>query len=873
MPTSALKALSSISQIDLTQSLKQILEEILAIVGHQMGARSGSMMLVNEETGELELVATFGLPDDCIQQIYSKGVPITNSPSGVVLKTGRYYTISNIFEEPGYKPWADLAHELGISAQLFMPMKSRDEVIGLLNIYMAEPHEFTEDEIAFGTVAASQAAAVIEKARLYSEIRKEKVGLESKATEHKYVQELLWKSREILSNILSASPIGIGIVKDRKLIWANERMMEMFGVKPDEDDYYIGQRAEVIYASKEEYERVCRICYEELKESELVEVDAKLKRRDGSIFDGHIKMSFLDPSNPAKGAVATISDISWRQQAEEALRGSEEKYRTLTETVTDVIFTVDTEGKFTYVSPQCEEIVGFTGDDLLGRSFTEVLAHEYIEPTVNRFKKGLAGEETPPYEAELLHKDGRRLPVELNMTSLLDFDGQTMGRLGVARDIGERKRMDKALRESEEKYRKLVENVQDGIFILQGYPYPKLMFCNEAFAKMVGYTVEEMMALTIQKYVAPDDLARVADSYRRRLDGEDVPREYEYHVLHKDGKTPVYVNMHVELMEYLGKIATIGTVKDITEKKRMEEELRQSETLYRTFFEITRAPTVILDENGTFYRVNTAGEKISGFTKEELEGKKKWTEFIAKKEDLEMMKKIHQLRRTDPDNAPMNYEFLFRDRYGNLRNIYVTAAVIPGSKKSAVSFMDITERKLAEEALRESEERFRSLFDNLSVGVAMVDREGQVLAANKTVCRFLGYSQEELIGMPLSELIYPEDLDADGDLFKPIIKGEEDHCLMDKRYVRKDGEIVWGRLHLSGVKDEEGHIKYMSVICEDITACKLVEKALLSKDSEMASVFAKCKHMKEALNRSEQKYKEIAEFLPDLIYKTILLDA
>ena len=494
MPTSALKALSSISQIDLTQSLKQILEEILIIAGEEMGAHSGSFILINEETGEIELVATFGLPDDYIERVYSKGVQITNSPAGEVLEAGKYYVVPNIFDEPGDKPWTDFARELGFSAQLFMPMKHNGEIIGLLNIYMAEPHKYTQNEIAFVSIAASQAAAVIENARLYAKINKEKSELESEITEHKRVEELFWESKEILNNILSASPIGIGIVKDRKLSWTNERMLEMMGFKSDDDPHdYVGKSAEVIYASKDEYERVGRIFYNELKESELVEVDAKLKRRDGSIFDGHIKMSFLDHSNPAKGAVATISDISWRKQAEEALQ--------------------------------------------------------------------------------------------------------------------------------------------------------------------------------------------------------------------------------------------------------------------------------------------------------------------------------------------------------------------------------------------ESEERFRSLFDNLSVGIAMIDREGQVLAANKTACRFLDYPQEELIGMPLTKLIYPGDLDADRDLFKPIINGENDHCLMDKRYVRKGGEIVWGRLHLSGVKDEKGHIKYMTVICEDITACKLVEKALLIKDSEMASAFAKCKHMKEALKRSEQNYKEIAEFLPDLIYKTIFLDA
>jgi len=622
MPDLKLETLLNISQIDLTTPLNQLLEAILTTVGREMQAHSGSVMLVNEETGELDMAATFGLPDDYIDRIYVRGVLITCSPSDEVLKTGKFYEVPNIFEEPRDKWWADLGRELGFSAQLFMPMKHNGRIIGLLNIYMAEPHEYTRDEIAFVSIAASQAAATIEHARLYAKIEKEKTVLESEVTEHKRVEELLWASKGILSNILSASPIGIGIVKERKLTWTNGRMLEMMGFKPDDDPYeYVGQSAEVIYASKEEYERVGRIFYEGLKERDLVEVDAKLKRKDGSLFNGHIIMSFLDPSNPVKGAIATISDVSWRKKAEEALR------------------------------------------------------------------------------------------------------------------------------ESETKYRGLAENLQDGLFILQGYPYPELKFCNEAFAKIVGYTAEEMMALTIQRYVAPENLEMVADSYRRRLDGEDVPREYEYRVLHKDGKTPVYVNMHAGLMEYQGTKATVGTVKDITERKRVEE------------------------------------------------------------------------------------------------------------------------------SLRESEERFHSLFDNFTVGIAMIDREGQVLAVNKTACRFLDYSQEELIGTQLTTLIYPKDLEADREPFKPVIEGKKDHCLMDKRHVRKDGEIVWGRLHVSGIKDEEGQVKFMSVICEDITACKLVEEALVSKSAEMASVVTKCKHMKEALQRSETKYKEIAEFLPDLIYKTILLDA
>jgi PAS domain S-box-containing protein len=741
-----LEALLNISQIDLTTPLNQLLDEILTSVGREMQAHSGSVMLVNEETGELDMAATFGLPDDYIDRIYARGVPITCSPSGEVLKTGKFYEVPNIFVEPRDKWWADIARDLGFSAQLFMPMQHNEKVIGLLNIYMAEPHEYTRDEIAFVSIAASQAAAMIEHARLYTKIEEEKTALESEVGEHRRVEELLWESRETLSNILSASPIGIGIVKERKLYWTNDRMLEMMGFKPGDDPYeYVGQSAEVIYASKEEYERVGRIFYEGLKRRDLVEVDAKLKRKDGSLFDGRIIMSFLDPSNPIKGAIASISDITWRKKAEKALRESEEKYRLLVETSNDMIFTVDLDGNF--------------------------------------------------------------------------------------------------------------------------------LFANKAFSKMLGYSAEETLRTNGFEFVHPDDLKRVQEDFARSInDKSSYNMEYRYKT--KQGS---YISVLTSTSPILNPqeevVALLGVTRDITEKKRLEEELQQSEVLYRTFFEVTNAPTVILNEDGTFYKINQEGVKISGFTREELEGKKSWTEFIARKEDLEKMKEIHRLRRDDPDSVPSHYDFLFKDRYGNLRNISVAAALIPGTKRSAVSFMDVTERKRAEAALQESEERFRSLFDNFTVGIAMIDREGQVLAVNKTACHFLDYSQEELIGTQLTTLIYPKDLEADREPFKPVIEGTEDHCLMDKRYVRKDGKIVWSRLHVSGIKDEEGQVKFMSVICEDITACKLVEKALLSKSEEMASVLAKCKHMKEALRRSETKYKEIAEFLPDLIYKSILLDA
>jgi PAS domain S-box-containing protein len=148
--------------------------------------------------------------------------------------------------------------------------------------------------------------------------------------------------------------------------------------------------------------------------------------------------------------------------------------------------------------------------------------------------------------------------------------------LEIQHDIIERKRVEKALQQSEEKYRTLIDNIQDGVFLIQD---AKIQFANEAFARIAGYTVEEITGKDFRELVAPEDLEIVADRYLRRQAGEDVPREYEFRALHKDGKTRIFVNMNVGLITYFGRIASIGTVKNITEKKKLESQLLRAQRM------------------------------------------------------------------------------------------------------------------------------------------------------------------------------------------------------------------------------------------------------------------------------------------------------
>ena len=166
-----------------------------------------------------------------------------------------------------------------------------------------------------------------------------------------------------------------------------------------------------------------------------------------------------DATGELLGYRGVDSDITRRKATEKALVKSEEKHRTLVETLTDLVFMIDMEGRFTYLSPIFEDITGYPVRDFIGHSFTEVIVPEYIESTVNRFKQGVSGEEIPLYEIELIHKDKKSVPIELNVTSLLDADGAVIGRTGTARDITKRKELEQQLQQTFDKLKSSYEEL------------------------------------------------------------------------------------------------------------------------------------------------------------------------------------------------------------------------------------------------------------------------------------------------------------------------------------------------------------------------------------------------------------------------------
>lgn len=300
-----------------------------------------------------------------------------------------------------------------------------------------------------------------------AELRKANNQLVLEITERKRTGDALSKNEQMLNNILSASPIGISYFEEGKVKWTNQAMVEIFGEDQRED--YRDKSPREFYFCEEEYKRVRDIFYKNLVKGEPAQVDAKFRRKDGLMFDGQITLSALDPSNPRKGTIATVSDISRRKLAESALRENEEKhkrlyeesiraqeiYRSLLNSCADAIVIYDTKGRAKYVSDSFTTMFGWTMEEVEAKQIPYVPESER-EVTVTRveevLREGIAGSD---FETKRLTKDGGILDVSISASRYHDHEGKPAGMLVILRDITERKQAEEALAQSEKQLRLL----------------------------------------------------------------------------------------------------------------------------------------------------------------------------------------------------------------------------------------------------------------------------------------------------------------------------------------------------------------------------------------------------------------------------------
>ncbi|MDH7499401.1 MAG: PAS domain S-box protein [candidate division NC10 bacterium] len=408
-----------------------------------------------------------------------------------------------------------------------------------------------------------------------------------------------------------------------------------------------------------------------------------------------------------------------------------------------------------------------------------------------------------------------------------------------------------ALQRSEKRFQELADLSHQTVFECDREG--NLTFVNRSSFPMFGYSQEDLArGFNVLQAMVPEDRERAKENILRVLKGEKVGAS-EYTFLTKEGRRfPGIVYFSPVIMEN-EPVGLRGIVIDIADRRAAEEALRESERRYRILADHVVDVIFTLGLDLRFTYISPSVLRLAGYTPEEIVelgvGQLLSPNSLRPAQrTLQEEMAIEASGKEDPSRErALELELLRKD--GSSLWVEVKMSFLRNPNGRPVEILgvarDITERRQTQQALQESEQRLRALFDRAAVGMALVDSEGRVLAANEADCRILGYSPEEMVGMHFSEFTHPEDLERDQALFQSLLRGERESYLIDKRCVRKHGEVVWGRLSVSLIRDQDGQPQYTVVVCEDIT------------DRRRAD---------EEIRESETRYRAIMEQSPDGIY-------
>ncbi len=555
-----------------------------------------------------------------------------------------------------------------------------------------------------------------------------------------------------------------------------------------------------------------------LKEGHRVISERDMLRKDGSIrrIEMHTKMM------PDGTYQAIVRDLTERLRQEEALRQSEESYRGLFSSVQEAIYIQDREGCFLDVNRGAEEMYGHPRAFFLGRTPEIISAPGMndLEALGGMLQRAFQGE-PQRFEFWGVRANGEVFPKEVHV-----YKGTYFGRevlIALAQDISERKKAEKALQDSERHYRELLDRLQEGFAFAD--TDERFVFANPAACEIFG-APEGLVGRNLKEFLDPEALALVEEQTARRRTGERG--HYELPILRPDGcRRILSLGVSPWLNDeglYLG---STGVFTDITEQMEALEALKRSERSFRDLLEKLGEGFGIVDPEERFSYANSAARRIFGVGSGELVGRS-LREFVDDDTYRVILEQTTHRRKGETST----YEIQIQRPDGEKRQVALTASPFITEEGEFIGadglFMDITERKRAELALRESEERYRELFNNTTDAIFWMrlepDGAFRVEAVNPVEESLLGTRAADLVGKTLEEIL-PDD-------FAQKVLANFQACVASgtpTRYEEKvdfpTGQRVFQTL-LVPIRNAEGAVVRLLGFSQDITQAKQAEEAM-----------------------------------------------
>ena len=522
--------------------------------------------------------------------------------------------------------------------------------------------------------------------------------------------------------------------------------------------------------------------------------------------------------------VAVFEVITERKQAEAALRENEERLRLSLHAANQGLYDLNVQTGNAIVNREYAEMLGYDFDSFVetNAAWIERLHPDDRELTANAYADYIKGL-TPEYRVEFRQKTKAgdwKWILSLGKVAEYDAAGKPLRMLGTHTDITERKQAEEKLKASEFRFRLAAESLTDVIY--EWDIKEKVDWFGDVDALM-GYA-PGTFPRTLTGWAAllhPDDREHVLAAIDTQLKGGDA-YNIEYRVATINGEWRWWSARGVALRDPHGEpYHWIGSISDITERKQAEEKIFDSELRYRRLFESAKDGILILDaETGLIVDVNPFLMTLLGYPYEYFLGKQLWElgffkDIVANAENFQELLEKKYIRYEDlpletTNGKRINVEFV--------SNVYL----VDHHKVIQCNIRDITERKQAEEVLRESEEKFKYVFDHSIVGKSLTLPTGEI-NPNQALCDLLGYTLPEFKNKKWQEITHPDDIELTQREIDQIISGKRDSTRFIKRFIHKDGSVVWVDLSSSIRRDADGKSLYLMSSVIDISERKQAE--------------------------------------------------
>ncbi|MFH0823554.1 MAG: PAS domain S-box protein [Pseudomonadota bacterium] len=516
-------------------------------------------------------------------------------------------------------------------------------------------------------------------------------------------------------------------------------------------------------------------------------------------------------------------------RSERERRAVEEEFRTTLYSIGDAVITTDKTGLVKQMNPTAERLTGWPEAEARGKPIEEVFriineeSREVGDNPVRRVLKegtviGLAN------HSLLIGRDGSECPIADSGAPIRDAGGWVDGVVIVFQDQTGDRDAGRALRESEKRYRDLWEKAP--VMMVSLDPDARIKFASDLFCSEVGYDRREIIGKTPFEFQTEQSAhyARrvVFPTFMKTGTIRDAPLQ----LVRRNGDVlDVLLNVTAERDDQGNVAGSRSVFVDVTERNRAERALRESEAKYEDLYE--NAPDMFASVDPTTGRViqcNRTLSRVTGYSKEEIMSRPIFEMYHP--EGLESAKKA--FRDFFKTGEVHNAELQLRCKDGSKLYVILNASSVRDETGkilySRSGLRDITDRKNAELALQESERKYRAVFNIASVGIDMVGRDGRFLEVNSTLCRFLGYSPEELRLLTILDVTYPEDAGKSLEMHTAMVQGEMEGYRLEKRYLRKDGAVLWADTAVSAIRDAEGRHATTVGVIRDITQHKKSEE-------------------------------------------------